>query len=138
MARGTRGKQPQFSADDLMRLLGALMGSPTQPSTPLKAQGQSAARATAGALQKTNESVANFLSPLTVQEFSRLRSSGPDQGHLASLALYASLVNAGKLPKFVRGARTAYRGTKDLFRDSGMSPNMPKMPAARSNELIRE
>ena len=89
-------------------------------------------RAFPQALDAVNRGVVDFVSPLTADELERLRDSGPDKGHAASLALYAALFKA---PQALRGAKTAYRGTKNLFKDKQApvgSRTQPKRTATTS------
>jgi hypothetical protein len=127
-----KGRKPQFSADDLMKYLRAIQqmvaGSEDRYVSSPQLQ---------NAEYLVREGI-NYATPFTGEELGRLASKGPDQGHLASLALYASLMRANKIPAAVKGAIRSYRGTKDLFRGAGMSPNRAKMPAARNMEMFRE
>ena len=111
-----KGRKPAgFDWKDLLRVLGSIGGTQQQPVDATTAMGQSGARAATGAIDKFNRGVVDFVSPLTADELERLRDSGPDKGHAASLALYAALFKA---PAAVRNARTAYRGTKQMFKDA--------------------
>lgn len=113
MAKGR--KSEDFNWKDLLKFLGSVSGTPQQPVDAKTAMGQSGARAATGAIDKFNRGVVDFTSPLTASELERLRESGPDKGHAASLALYAALLKA---PAALKGARTAYKGTKKMFKDA--------------------
>lgn len=127
-----RGRNPQFSLDDLlgfMRNTNRIMrGEPSgikELDTPEY-------------LIREGVNATVYATPFTKEELGRLVSKGPDRGHLASLALYAALLRSNKIPAAVREAARAYRGTKTLFRDSGMSPQNAKLPVAKNIQSFRE
>ena len=130
-----KGRKPQgFDWKDLLRVLGSIGGTQQQPVGATAAMGQSGARAATGAIDKFNRGVVDFVSPLTADELERLRNSGPDKGHAASLALYAALLKA---PAALKGTRTAYKSTKQMFRDAGAPAGARTQPrrAATTNML---
>ena len=102
------------------------------PTSAVGAQANTVKRAAPKAIDAFNRGTVDFVSPLTADELTRLRDSGPDQGHAASLALYAALFKA---PEALRGAKSAYRGTKSLFKDKQApvgSRTQPKRTATTS------
>ena len=108
-------KPKGFDWEDLVRFLGSIGGIDQQPVDARTAMGQSGARAATQAIDKFNRGVVDIVSPLTANELARLQKSGPDTGHAASLAAYMAFLKA---PQALKGARTAYRGTKQMFKDS--------------------
>ena len=127
-----KGRKPQFSLEDLLKFI--------RNTQRIMTGGERV-----GPQSKQLDAAEYFIregtalaTPFTSEELGRLTTKGPDQGHLASLALYAALMRANKIPPAIKGAVSAYRGTRGAFRDKGMSPNRATLPAARNNELIRE
>ena len=127
-----KGRKPQgINLQDLLDYLAMATGneSPHQQSIAGEYT-KGVRRAFPQALDEVNRGVIDFVSPLTVEELERLRDSGPDQGHAASLALFAAL---SKAPAAFRGAKSAYRGTKNLFKDTPVgSRTQPKRTATTS------
>ena len=106
-----KGRKPQFSADDLMNFIMGVrdLGSDKpRLKTPIM-------EGTEKIIRQDVPLALDYLSPLTAEELSRLVTKGPDQGHLASLAIYAAAMGA---PKRIKQAAQAYRGTKKMFKDA--------------------
>jgi hypothetical protein len=130
---GAKGrKKPGFNTDDLMNMLGAMMGSQTYPTNnPIQATGQAVARGTAKALQEGVGEVAGLATPWTGEEIARAHNQGIDRGHLASLALYwAGLKAPG-------AARTALRAGQRVITSKGVQPPKPgrKQTAAMTGQI---
>ena len=129
-----KGRKPQgINLQDLMDFLAMATGneSPHQQSIAGEYT-KGVRRAFPQAIDAVNRGVIDFVSPLTADELTRLRDSGPDKGHAASLALYAAL---SKAPAAFRGAKSAYRGTKSLFKNKQApvgSRTQPKRTATTS------
>lgn len=149
------GRNPQFSLEDLLEFANAMFGSPTRPADATTAKAQAANRAAAelteryvspkyfGEKGNVPTMIYDYVSPMGIlqsgEETKRVVGNrGLDRGNIASLLIGAGLLRANKIPAAVRGAARAYRGTKDLFRDSGMSPQRAKLPASRSIQSFRE
>jgi hypothetical protein len=128
-----KGRKPQgINLDDLMNYLSSMTGQSEMPANAVGAQGRSGIRSSIGAIDELNRGVVDFVSPLTADELTRLRDSGPDKNIAASLALFAAL---SKAPQALRGAKTAYRDTKSLFKDKQAptgSRTQPKRTATAS------
>ena len=108
-------KSQGIDLQDLMNYLSSMTGQSEMPTNAVGAQGRSGIRATTGAIDKANRGAVDLMSPLSANELTRLRDSGPDTGHAASLAAFMAFLKA---PQALKGARTAYRGTKQMFKDS--------------------
>ena len=130
-----RGRNPQFSLEDL---LGFMRNTERVMAGGGRLGPKSKQLDAAEYLIREGANLGTYATPFTKEELGRLSTEGADRGHFSSLALYLALMRANRIPAAVKGAARAYRGTKDLFRDSGMSPQRAKLPAARNNELIRE
>ena len=128
-----KGRKPQgINLQDLMNYLSSMTGQSEMPTNAVGAQGRSGIRATTEAIDKANRGAIGLVSPLSADELEELRDSGPDKNIAASLALFAAL---SKAPQAVRGAKTAYRGTKSLFKDKQAptgSRTQPKRTATTS------
>ncbi len=111
-----KGRKPQgINLQDLMDYFAMATGNERPHQQSIAGEyTKGVRRAFPQALNEINRGAVGLVSPLTADELERLRDSGPDKGHAASLALYAALFKA---PQALRGARTAYRGTKSLFKD---------------------
>ena len=128
-----KGRKPQgINLQDLMNYLSSMTGQSEMPTNAVGAQGRSGIRATTGAIDKANRGAVDLVSPLTADQLTRLRDSGPDKGHAAALAAFMAFL---KVPQAFRGAKTAYRGTKSLFKDKQAptgSRTQPKRTATAS------
>ncbi len=113
MAKGR--KSQGINLDDLMNYLSSMTGQSEMPTNAVGAQGRSGIRSSIGAIDELNRGVVDFVSPLTADELTRLRDSGPDKNIAASLALFAAL---SKTPQALRAAKTAYKGAKTAYRDT--------------------
>lgn len=107
-----KGRKPQFSADDLMNFIMGVrdLGSDKpRLKTPIM-------EGTEKIIRQDVPLALDYLSPLTAEEIARLVTKGPDQGHLASLAMYATAMGA---PKGIKKTVQAYKGAKRMFKDAG-------------------
>lgn len=107
-----RGRKPQFSLEDL---LGFVKNTQRIMAGGERLGPQSKQLDAAEYLFREGAAIA---SPFTSEELGRLTTKGPDRGHAASLALYAALMRANKIPDVIRGAVRGYRGTKEMLKEA--------------------
>ena len=128
-----KGRKPQgINLQDLMEFLSQLTGESNMPTSAVGAQANTVKRAVPKAINAFNRGTVDLVSPLTAAELERLRDSGPDKGHAASLAAFIAFLKA---PQAFRGAKSAYKGTKSLFKDKQApvgSRTQPKRTATTS------
>lgn len=128
-----KGRKPQgINLQDLMEYLSQMTGESKMPTSAVGAQANTVKRAVPKAIDKANRGAIGIASPLDANELTRLRDSGPDKGHAASLAAFMAFLKA---PAALRGARNAYRGNKGMFKDKQAptgSRTQPKRTASTS------
>jgi hypothetical protein len=146
-----KGRKPQFSLDDLLGFLTRLSGGSQGPVDARTAQALDAQRKAIEVWQRTYNpknigrqgnqlnAIYEWLTPMgfvtSAEEGRRLVTKGPDEDIAKSVLLSLALI---KSPQIVKGAIRGYRGTKELLRGAGMSPQRAKLPAAKDIQKYRE
>lgn len=107
-----KGRKPQLSLEDLLEFIKNTQRIMTGGE---RLGPQSEQLDAAEYLLREGAAIA---SPFTSEEIGRFTTKGPDRGHAASLALYAALSRANKIPDVIRGAVRGYRGTKEMLKEA--------------------